>query len=108
MIFSLDYDGTASEDIELWTQFVKNAKARGHTVYIVTMRTPAEAVEIPAVLADEVEAVICTSRDAKRPFCRDLDIEIDVWIDDQPLSVSHHARDVYAYCAPIAGEVETD
>jgi hypothetical protein len=101
MIFSLDYDGTASEDIELWTQFVKNAKARGHTVYIVTMRTPAEAVEIPAVLADEVEAVICTSRDAKRPFCRDLDIEIDVWIDDAPGAVLLPAKDVYAHVVPV-------
>lgn len=98
MNISLDFDGTASTDIEMWTAFAEICKSRGHTVYIVTMRSPKEALEIPAMLADAVEAVVCTTRKAKAPYCEALGIKIDIWIDDMPLAITQHA---FAHVAPI-------
>lgn len=101
MNISLDFDGTASTDIEMWTAFAGICKDRGHTVYIVTMRSPQEALEIPEMLADAVHAVVCTSREAKAPYCEALGIKIDIWIDDMPLAITQHAEAVFAHVAPI-------
>lgn len=101
MNIALDYDGTASRDIELWAKFVRMFHKAGHKVWIVTMRSPAEALEIPPILGDAVQAVICTSREAKAPCCEALGIQIDIWIDDFPLSVSQPASVVYACVFPI-------
>lgn len=102
MNISLDFDGTASTDIETWTDFVHLFKKRGHTVYIVTMRSPDEALEIPASLGEAVTAVICTSREAKKPYRQALGIDIDIWIDDQPLAVTQPAEKAFSFVEPIA------
>ena len=38
MLIALDYDGTYTEDWELWRMFIKSAHKKGHEVVIVTMR----------------------------------------------------------------------
>ena len=83
MVIAMDYDGTYTEDPELWLPFLKSAKDRGHTVLCVTMRTEDEASEMPSELLDIVQ-LICTSRQAKLPYLAGKNIEIDVWIDDSP------------------------
>lgn len=74
MRIALDYDGTYTEDSELWDQFIKLAEARGHQVTCVTMRHLHEPV--PSSMPCDV---IYTSRKAKAKA-----VEMDVWIDDSP------------------------
>jgi hypothetical protein len=73
MLIALDYDKTYSADPALWDDFVQSAQDRGHTVKIVTMRRPDEAI-----LGVPVE-VVYTSRKAKAAV-----VSADIWIDDSP------------------------
>jgi hypothetical protein len=73
MLIALDYDKTYTADPALWNDFVQLAQDCGHTVKIVTMRTPnEEIIDVPV-------EVIYTSRVAKASV-----IKADVWIDDSP------------------------
>lgn len=84
MHIALDYDETYTVDPDLWLPFVKHAKARGHTVYVVTMRYPQETASMDPRLVAEVERIIATGRQLKRRFCESMGIYIDVWVDDTP------------------------
>lgn len=93
MRFALDYDGTADEDIGLFVAFVLLAQSRGHQVVIVTMRFPSEASGMSVELRAVVNAVFCTSRQAKVAYMRDVaKVSIDVWIDDSPTWLLHDAK----------------
>ena len=82
VIIALDYDGTYTADPQLWLDFVNHAKSNGHTVHVVTMRYPQEAI-IDSELLSLVE-VYYTSRKAKKKFMRMLGIIPTIWIDDNP------------------------
>ena len=82
MIFALDFDGTYTADPELWDQWVRLCRKRGHRVYVVTMRYPSESV--PDELAESVDRVIYTGRRAKKQLLDARGISIDIWIDDRP------------------------
>lgn len=73
MLIALDYDKTYTADPALWNDFVQSAQDRGHTVKIVTMRRPDEAI-----IGSPVE-VVYTSRKAKAAV-----VSADIWIDDSP------------------------
>jgi hypothetical protein len=73
MLIALDYDKTYTADPALWDDFVRSAQNRGHTVKIVTMRTPAETIVNAPI------EVVYTSRKAKSAV-----INADIWIDDSP------------------------
>lgn len=75
MRIALDYDGTYTADPQLWDEFIRNAKARGHEVTMVTMRS-AEHERIPNPPACDI---IYTGRKAKRTF-----YNADIVIDDAP------------------------
>lgn len=107
MNIALDYDGTCTEDIDLFYMFVKLARASGHKVYIVTMRFPSEINDpkfpgkaIPQKLLDIVNGTVCTSRQAKRKVMDDLNIPIQVWIDDNPLAVEKSAGEIWGWTTP--------
>jgi acid phosphatase class B len=93
MNLSLDYDNTYTRDPEFWDVFIDIAKRRGHTVYVVTMRTPGEGEEVIKYLQHQVEAILFTSRRNKHDYCFDQRISIDVWIDDMPYFVMNDASD---------------
>lgn len=82
MNLALDHDGTFTADPELWAQFCRLAQARGHKVYLVTMRFPEEGIDDRA--SKVVDAVIYTSRDAKKAYVDKINLGIDIWIDDSP------------------------
>lgn len=78
MLIALDYDGTYTEDPELWNAFIASAAARGHRVFCVTMRYPTEPVEMPC-------DIIYTGREAKAAHVQALHgMAFDIWIDDNP------------------------
>jgi DNA-binding LacI/PurR family transcriptional regulator len=86
MILSLDYDDTYTRDPVLWDAFIYNARARGHTVLVVTMRydVPHEADPVRKALTHKVDGFFFTGRKAKRPFMASKGVNVSVWIDDQP------------------------
>jgi hypothetical protein len=92
---ALDYDGTYTEDPELWDMFIRKAREKGHKVYIVTMRcetTPGEYDEVKHYLDDKVDGMIFTNRKAKAKFCWiERGMSFDIWIDDNPQWVVQNA-----------------
>lgn len=84
MRIALDYDGTFTEDPELWRTLVSHARMRGHEVYVVTMRHEHEGEAVKRQLSLFVDQIVFTGRKAKRRHMDFLGIEIDVWIDDEP------------------------
>lgn len=71
MKIALDYDGTYTRDPGLWDLFIFNAKTRGHTVEILTMRYPHEELE---VVPDCRVVYTCRKAKCKFPY--------DIYIDD--------------------------
>lgn len=91
MKFSLDFDETVTAAPELWKQFVFLARTLGHEVYIVTCRSEEfdnleehKVADFAQQFLPEIP-VIFTSGHEKDAYCRKYhDLEIDVWIDDNP------------------------
>lgn len=73
MRIALDYDKTYTADPALWDGFIRDALAKGHVVFIVTMRMPSELVEGITL------PIVYTARKAKSSV-----VEADIWIDDCP------------------------
>lgn len=80
MKFALDYDETFTADKPLWTKFVRDALASGHTVTFVTIR--GEYYDNLDILADaEMLSIPCVFTGGRqKSSCFDADI----WIDDAP------------------------
>lgn len=91
MKIALDYDGTVTEDVQLWTWFVSAVKHRGHDIRVVTFRS---GDELTQDLFDFAEVcgieIIFTGRVLKQKFCKEqMNWEPDVWIDDSPALIGH-------------------
>lgn len=87
--FALDFDKTYTEDPDTLDEVLKILRARGHKVYVVSMRYPAphqEAMEVMEALTNKVDGFFFTSRKAKEPYMRMYQelTPIDIWIDDNP------------------------
>lgn len=98
MKIALDYDGTYTEDPELWDGFIMLAHQLGHEVHVVTMRFPEEAIRhpIPQPQRGEVRKkakIHYTSRQAKRRFMQNMGHEFQVWIDDIPEFILHSTQE---------------
>lgn len=96
MLIALDYDGTYTADPELWRAFIRNAQARGHQVFIVTMRhgidhVQSEHHDVERQLAGLADRIVYTGRAAKRPRMEFLGHQVQIWIDDQPHWVNEDA-----------------
>lgn len=87
MLICIDYDGTYTEDPELWNLLIRVAKERGHKVICATMRfEQGEGDEVKRYLENKVDRIYFTGRKAKLEFLRDnYNVNPDVWIDDNPL-----------------------
>ena len=81
---ALDYDGTFTEDPEMWLAFIGTCKARGHHIRIVTMRHPHECLTMNQSLLKTSIPIIFTSRKGKRAAALEQGFKVDVWIDDMP------------------------
>lgn len=80
--FSLDYDDTYTKDPDLWLEFIKLLRSKGHNVLVVTMRAESDNDMDPRLL--ETARVIFTDGNQKLPFLQNQGIDIDIWIDDRP------------------------
>lgn len=90
---AIDYDGTFDRDTELWRAFIDRATANGHRCYLVTCRDRSDfdEAEFDALLEQTglpPHRHIFTTGSAKDWFCRQRNVRIDVWIDDDPACVA--------------------
>ena len=84
MLIALDFDGTYTADPDLWQAFIRQAQARGHQVFVVTMRHEHENLDVERQLLGVADRIIYTCRRAKRPHVEFLGHRVQIWIDDQP------------------------
>lgn len=85
LTFCLDFDGTFTADVELWTKWIEMAQSRGHRVICITGRRELfeNRRELDDALPDNVD--IFFSYDMpKMDYAEDAGITVDVWIDDWP------------------------
>ena len=89
MIISVDYDCTYTRDKILWDSFIKQAKARGHTVLCVTARCElyGDGTEVKEDLEHLVDGIYFTCGAPKEKFMLDMGICVQVWIDDCPQAI---------------------
>lgn len=90
MTIAIDYDGTYTADPILWNSFIEIAVLRGHRVFCVTCRPqPEDWREHDLVLMPVPKSRhVFTDRAAKRWYCENLGLSIDVWIDDMPETIT--------------------
>lgn len=89
MIIALDFDETYNKDSDFWIDFIVLAENFGHKVIMATYRH--ETLDPDPLIDELIEGDIeCyfTDGKAKRPFLKDLGIEVDIWIDDNPFSIT--------------------
>lgn len=83
MRIALDYDDTITRDELLWRGFIYLAKSRGHSVGIVTSRSPDyENSDLETFARAMNIGVVYASHKPKRWV-----YEADVWIDDMPETI---------------------
>jgi hypothetical protein len=87
--FCLDFDGTFTADVELWSQWVKLAQSRGHRVVCVTGRRESFEArrELERSLPSGVD-VFFAYDEPKRQHAERNGISVDVWIDDIPWMIT--------------------
>lgn len=104
--FGLDYDGTVTNAPYEFLRFVKDLRASGNKVYIVTMRYPSETDTILKAFKNNVDGIIATSREAKAPFLEKLGIKIHIWIDDNPRAINESAVQIWGHASPEGSVID--
>ncbi|KKK67994.1 hypothetical protein LCGC14_2948520 [marine sediment metagenome] len=89
----IDYDGTYTEDPELWDAFIRHAKKQAHHLICATMRYESEDSKNLQRLSMQCHETHFTGRRAKGPYLAALGITPDIWIDDNPCWITNDAGD---------------
>lgn len=88
MNIAIDIDGTWDRDVNAFCDLVNVlANEHGHTIYIVTSAREVNYIKIIRLHLDGAK-IIRTSGAPKKSFCDALGIHIDIWIDDNPASIT--------------------
>lgn len=85
MIIALDYDGTYTEDPDLWISFIDLIKMRRHSVTFVTFRDDNGNYKNDDIRRDakrnNIDIVYTAGKQKSDCF------KADVWIDDMPILI---------------------
>lgn len=104
LLISLDYDRTFTAAPGLWRSFVTMATDRGNQVVCISRRDDTEVnrEEIRSAFADldVSRVVLCGPDTQKRDAAAAAGLDIDIWIDDYPESISDRE-----YLAPSSRSV---
>ena len=80
LVIALDYDGTYTEDPDLWNDFIASALGRGHEVVFVTGRFGIEKIRnVPFGIPIHYTGLRC-----KANYMEEAGIDVDIIIDDNP------------------------
>lgn len=89
MLVGVDFDGTITEHERGWLNVIKVLKASGMGVIVVTFRHEDCDPHELNWLRPHVDDIVFTGQRNKKGFCKEIGYEVDVWIDDDPLTVTH-------------------
>lgn len=89
---AIDYDDTISLNIPMWEIIIKIFNSFDFNIYVVTYRDSSQFKDIHKI--DLVKDYIYTSAKAKKQYCKDMGIDIDIWIDDCPESIIYDYQDL--------------
>jgi hypothetical protein len=84
MLIALDYDKTYTLAPAFWDAVLALSKAHGVEVICVTRRAPQQLGPVEAVLGQRLP-IISTHGYGKQGFLHAHGIQVDVWIDDDPV-----------------------
>jgi hydroxymethylpyrimidine pyrophosphatase-like HAD family hydrolase len=101
-LICFDYDGTYTDFPELMDTVLRRANMLDYRCILCTMRYPDEEDMYIASIADKFEAVYFTGRLAKQPYLKELGIEPDLWIDDEPKWIVTDAIKTDVEVSPMA------
>lgn len=85
---ALDFDGTFTADPEMYADYIRLARERGHQVFCVTCRR--DTSENRDMILEFFEryglrvTTLFTGLRSKMQFCKEAGIRIDNWWDDDP------------------------
>ena len=89
MIIALDFDKTYDSDPDTFNYLIDTFQAMRHEVILATYRHPEyDYHPLFADLEDMGVEIYCTDGKAKKPFLEKLGISVDIWIDDNPNSIT--------------------
>lgn len=88
MKIAVDFDGTWDEDPEMFGELVNVIKDFGHDVCVVTGRIERQKKWVEEqVLAHADVDIYYAGVTPKRYYMKERNVEIDVWIDNEPGSI---------------------
>jgi len=90
LCIALDYHKTYSADPKFWDTFIYMCWMRKWDVYCVSHTTdPKEQEDLMDSIGKVVgkNNVIMTNGQAKLPYCEKNGIDIDIWIDNNPIHI---------------------
>lgn len=90
MTFALDFNGTYTKDPKFWNVFIELARLRKDEVYCVTHSTdPDENKELLQSIGQIIGENKCIFADghSKMEAVSALGIDIDIWIDNNPIHI---------------------
>ncbi|AUR90169.1 HAD-like domain protein [Vibrio phage 1.139.A._10N.261.48.C6] len=92
--YGIDFDDTITSDTRLWAIIIKEMIKHGHKVSIITYRSPesqSSNIDIDQFLRRVPYGVTAyyTDRKSKYGYALKHELNIDIWIDDQPFFVCY-------------------
>lgn len=84
---AVDFDEVITDNRDGWLQVLSLFKAIGYNVIIVTYRSPNQDSFELDFLKEAGYQVYFTNRVAKSEYVKLNGIDVDIWIDDYPLSI---------------------
>jgi len=103
-IVALDYDDTLTSNPYAWLAVAAILRNSGFDVYIVTYRydNAEESTELEYLKHyDYISGIVFTGRKAKDKTCRDLCIYVSIWIDDNPITITHSMKSMLNSYTPL-------
>ena len=90
LCIALDYHNTYSADPKFWDTFIYMCWMRKFEVYCITHHTGEKQNEklmdsIGKIL--ESDHIIFTMGKAKEDYCKSIGLDIDIWIDNNPIHI---------------------
>jgi hypothetical protein len=89
MLVAIDFDHTISANEYAWLNVIDTMKQSGFQVIVVTYRKPDCDPHELNFLKKHVYDILFTGQRNKKQFCLERGYEVDVWVDDEPITVTH-------------------
>lgn len=103
-VVALDYDDTLTSNPYAWLAVAAILHNGGFDVYIVTYRydNAEESSELEYLKHyDYISGIVFTGRKAKDATCRKLGIYVSIWIDDNPITITHSMKGMLNSYTPV-------